>query len=1070
MATDASIRNMDLSHSVTGTLAENRCRLELTARSADGEIAAEYSGDRDWAVVGRSAESDLVLDDPDVSFRHALFVPVSGRLFCLDLNSRTGIRGESGVSPGLWVAPGATVGIGPWEISARLSNAAELLPSAAPLGDPMASGSSEFGDLPEVEIEFVNVKAKSRRPMDRVITLFGSGTTCHLRFEPESVSRVHCCFVRTSRGVTVYDLLGKGGTQVNGRGIRECRLENGDLLQLGEFRLRVWVAPSGPRSPARGRDEFGDNGSQAPPDSQPDRELELPSELTALRAAVESERQLLEQARSGRSAKLISHDEDLAAETKQLEEQRDRIAADRKAHEQSVLLLDQHRKELDDREEAVRADETECEHLRASLETERGELQAERSRLAEQRDGLDSARNDLDAATRSVRDDRERVAIEVADQRRELEVVRQTLLSRSAALDSREGALRQHEARLRQRQHDAESTAADVDRRCEAIQQKQAELHGRENELGTLAAMLDRRERDLETACREAKSQRDAVNEDRTRVAAERESFLAEKASLDRDREDYLSGRSVEADQLVAERRALKQATEDLARERRRLDADLADEDQRSRELDRRRDELDARHAELERQTSELSESSQTCRQQRDEIDRDVAELQEEKARLERVRRQTEAGRAALEEDIAEQQRLREQLECDAKDCQSQQQRIEQERISLDEARRAWRQEQDRQRQELDTQSRAIECERDELQRERELAARSGSELEAAAAELRGEEARFREQLAELEAKQTQFHESRDKTEADLLAQRHDLQWEQQRRLNRLLAMRQELENAKVQIHHERDRLVRQRDELAVSLDRHRADEESCRLQLNDLEQQRGEIGRLTAKAEHRLREISSTEEELSGLRRQIEADRVELSQQRAACADETQANHRRQAELDRRNAELDEQADSLQCERRQLREERDRLEHEQQSLREQSAGWQQRQSRLVDAENRLAAQRLTLQNQVREVENERLQRTEGERAAARPAEKQPDSVRASQPEAKTPAVLETPGLFADADDRLSEFDRQISELRHGVLEDDHPALSRRALFWTALSLFAAVVLLAAAGVAVKWW
>jgi hypothetical protein len=94
---------------------------------------------------------------------------------------------------------------------------------------------------------------------------------------------------------------------------------------------------------------------------------------------------------------------------------------------------------------------------------------------------------------------------------------------------------------------------------------------------------------------------------------------------------------------------------------------------------------------------------------------------------------------------------------------------------------------------------------------------------------------------------------------------------------------------------------------------------------------------------------------------------------------------------------------------------------------------------------------------------------------APSPREEQPRSVSVAVDESQ---VAREPGEAGErpvestpqaVTDRLSEFDRQISQLRHGDLEDDPPRLSRRVLFWTALSIAAAAVVSVAA-LAAGWW
>src|SRR6516165_9409557 len=49
---------------------------------------AQYCFDGPFVLIGRDPRSDLVLNDPQVSRRHAFFQAIAGRVFCIDLESR----------------------------------------------------------------------------------------------------------------------------------------------------------------------------------------------------------------------------------------------------------------------------------------------------------------------------------------------------------------------------------------------------------------------------------------------------------------------------------------------------------------------------------------------------------------------------------------------------------------------------------------------------------------------------------------------------------------------------------------------------------------------------------------------------------------------------------------------------------------------------------------------------------------------------------------------------------------------------------------------------------------------
>src|SRR3954469_22872430 len=102
-----------------------------------------YRRDEPFALVGRDRCSDIVLDNPMVSRRHAFMQALAGWLFCFDLESRTKLswEGEPSPSSGGWLDPGRVVTVGPYSIRWRTQGppgSREPVP-----GDPLAPDQAE---------------------------------------------------------------------------------------------------------------------------------------------------------------------------------------------------------------------------------------------------------------------------------------------------------------------------------------------------------------------------------------------------------------------------------------------------------------------------------------------------------------------------------------------------------------------------------------------------------------------------------------------------------------------------------------------------------------------------------------------------------------------------------------------------------------------------------------------------------------------------------------------------------------------------------------------------------------
>jgi pSer/pThr/pTyr-binding forkhead associated (FHA) protein len=215
----------------------------LSACGASGPLwlDAESPGgaDRRWilsrpfAVVGRDPGADLILDHAQVSRRHAYLQVIAGRVFCVDLGSRTGVAWEGRPRRSGWVDRQQRVRIGPFQIRAGGSA------GPADLEDPLTARSLEDPPLPAVTLEFPQSPERPPWRLGQVLTLVGRSPECRLTLVDTAVSRYHFSLLRTPMGLWVVDLLGKGGILVNGQRLRWGRLDHGDQLQVGHFLIRI---------------------------------------------------------------------------------------------------------------------------------------------------------------------------------------------------------------------------------------------------------------------------------------------------------------------------------------------------------------------------------------------------------------------------------------------------------------------------------------------------------------------------------------------------------------------------------------------------------------------------------------------------------------------------------------------------------------------------------------------------------------------------------------------------------------------------------------------------------------
>ena len=128
----------DLAHLLrAATGAGDRFRITVFAKGDTAPVEHEFQ--YPYAVVGRGEGCDIVLPDSKVSFRHAYFQVIEGRVFCVDLASRNGVAWPDGPRKYGWVPPNAPIEIGPYRLQVIGEEAADSA-SRDSLARPQSAG------------------------------------------------------------------------------------------------------------------------------------------------------------------------------------------------------------------------------------------------------------------------------------------------------------------------------------------------------------------------------------------------------------------------------------------------------------------------------------------------------------------------------------------------------------------------------------------------------------------------------------------------------------------------------------------------------------------------------------------------------------------------------------------------------------------------------------------------------------------------------------------------------------------------------------------------------------------
>jgi pSer/pThr/pTyr-binding forkhead associated (FHA) protein len=237
--------SMDLFLEACGATGPLQLSVERYARPEGGRRVLH----RPFALIGRGPGNDVPLDETLVSRRHAYLQMIGGRLFCLDLGSRTGIHWDQEAKKSGWLERDHVIRIGTYSVRYADGGPSNALP---PINNasPLTAYTLDGRPLPEVVLEFLNVNPKRTWEMNGVMALVGRAPECRIRLKGGGTSEYHCSLLRTPLGVWVVDLVSREGVRMNQERVAWAYLANGAQFQVGSFLIRVWHnAPPLPHRP-----------------------------------------------------------------------------------------------------------------------------------------------------------------------------------------------------------------------------------------------------------------------------------------------------------------------------------------------------------------------------------------------------------------------------------------------------------------------------------------------------------------------------------------------------------------------------------------------------------------------------------------------------------------------------------------------------------------------------------------------------------------------------------------------------------------------------------------------------
>ncbi len=207
--------------------------LDLRVDLVGGGLLAEGSVNQPFTLVGRDDACDVTLSDPEINLRHVWLQVLGGRVFAVDLGSRTGLLWPNGARGPGWLDVGGPARVGPFTVQLR-SLVSDKPSHYAPDYNPLAADSGAKS-RPTVALEFRNGRrAKDRWSVNRLLTLIGRAPDCKIHLTADDISPYHCGLVSTRNGLWVVDLSGRG-VVVNGERMRVAPLSQNAELWVGRF-------------------------------------------------------------------------------------------------------------------------------------------------------------------------------------------------------------------------------------------------------------------------------------------------------------------------------------------------------------------------------------------------------------------------------------------------------------------------------------------------------------------------------------------------------------------------------------------------------------------------------------------------------------------------------------------------------------------------------------------------------------------------------------------------------------------------------------------------------------------
>jgi pSer/pThr/pTyr-binding forkhead associated (FHA) protein len=231
------------------------------------QAPAEWKLTEPAAIVGWGANCDLVLDDKTMSKMQCLVVNTAREVLLRDLHSPVPTLLNDEPTSFAVLSDGDRISVGDTTLTVHIESAPTG--GADPKRDPLK--------LPG-RLVLEDTVSPEKAVLEKAVTLLGRRESLDIHLDDSEVSPAHAAIFHCADRPMFFDLRSRKGSTINHRPQRLCPLNEGDLLRMGPFevkvRLRGWPkADSQPASPPPG--PAADATASAGP--LPDRRVGLPA-------------------------------------------------------------------------------------------------------------------------------------------------------------------------------------------------------------------------------------------------------------------------------------------------------------------------------------------------------------------------------------------------------------------------------------------------------------------------------------------------------------------------------------------------------------------------------------------------------------------------------------------------------------------------------------------------------------------------------------------------------------------------------------------------------------------------